>query len=88
MTFHQSIDTGCREVAEIDRLQRALRNLRHWSTTVATRRSYVDDRGRRLFATAAGLREAAWLDCLHAAYGLFEIDAIHRAWTDAGGRGA
>jgi hypothetical protein len=88
MTFHQSIDTGCREAAEIDALQRALRNLRHWSATVAARRSYADDRGRRLFATAAGLREAAWLDCLHAAYGLFEIDAIHRAWIDAGGRGA
>lgn len=88
MTFHQSIDASCREVAEIDALQRALGNLRHWSATVATRRSYGDDQGRRLFATAASLRDAAWLDCLHAAYGLFEIDVLHQAWIDAGGRGA
>lgn len=88
MTFHPTIDTGCREVIEIDALQRALRNLRHWSATAAARRCYVDDHDRRLFATAAGLRDAAWADCLHAAYGLFEIDAIHSAWVDAGGHDA
>jgi|GEM_PF-1960777 len=85
MTFHHPIDADCREVAEIDALQRALRNLRHWSTAAATRRSYVDDQGRRLFASAASLRDAAWTDCLHAAYRLFEIDAIHRSWVEAGG---
>lgn len=85
MTFHHPIDSGCREVAEIDALQRALRNLRHWSAAAATRRAYVDDRGRRLFATAATLRDAAWADCLHSAYRLFEIDAIHQAWIETGG---
>lgn len=88
MTFQQTIETDCREVAEIDALQRALRNLRHWSATTATRRPYADDQGRRLFATAASLRDSAWTDCLDAAYRLFEIDAIHLAWVDAGGRDA
>lgn len=88
MTFLPTIDAGCREVIEIDALQRALHNLRHWSATAAARRGYVDDRDRRLFATAAGLRDAAWADCLHAAYDLFEIDAIHGAWIEAGGHEA
>ena len=42
----------------------------------------------RLFATAGRLREEAWADSLHAAYDLFEIDAIHQAWIEAGGRDA
>jgi hypothetical protein len=87
MTLHQPIDIAGRDVADIDALQRALRNLRHWSATMADRRGFAGDRDRRLFATAATLRDAAWADCLHAAYRLFEIDAIHQAWIDADGRG-
>jgi len=85
MTAHQPIDAGRRELAEIDALQRSLRNLHHWSATARARRSYSDDGGRRLFAAAASLRDEAWTDCLHAAYRLFEVDALHQAWVEAGG---
>ncbi|KRB86328.1 hypothetical protein ASE00_06315 [Sphingomonas sp. Root710] len=83
-----SLDGSCREVVEIDALVRALGNLRHWSGTAASRSSYADDQGRRLFATAGRLREEAWIDSLAAAYRLFEIDAIHDSWIAAGGRPA
>lgn len=86
MTAFEPIGPACREVMEIDALMRALRSFRHWSATAATRSPGGDDLGRRLFATAARLRDEAWADSLHAAYDLFEIDAIHQAWIDAGGR--
>lgn len=85
MTAFEPIGPACREVVEIDALMRALRNLRHWSATAATRNPGGDDLARRLFATAARVREEAWADSLHAAYGLFEIDAIYQAWIEAGG---
>ena len=86
MTALEPISIGCREVAEVDALMRSLRNLRHWSATAAERRSHRSDRGRRLYASAARLRDEAWADSLEAAYALSEIDAIHAAWRDAGGR--
>jgi hypothetical protein len=86
MTAYEPIAAGCREVVEIDALMRALRNLRHWSATAAARRDRRDDMGRRLYAAAAGLRDEARADSLHAAYALFEIDAIHDAWLAADGR--
>lgn len=85
MTVYQPIATGSREVAEIDALQRALRGLRHWAIAIDARRDPSDERGRRLYATAARLHEESWADCLGAAYRLFEIDAIHQAWREAGG---
>jgi len=72
-----------REVVEIDRLMRALQKLRHWSAATAARTGFSDDQGRRLYATAARLRGEAWADSLHAAYKLFEIDAIHAAWASS-----
>ncbi len=91
MTACEPIAAGCREVAEVDALIRALRNLRHWSATAAERRTYSDDIGRddigrRLYASAARLREESWADSLHAAYTLFEIGAIHDAWLTTEGR--
>lgn len=88
MTAYQPFGGPCREVGEIDALMRALRNLRHWTGTAAARRAHDGDQGRRLYATAARLREEAWIDSLDAAYRLFEIDAIHDSWIDAGGRTA
>lgn len=85
MTACEPIGASCREVLEIDALMRALRNLRHWSATAAVRRAHRDDLGRRLYAAAARLRDEAWTDSLLAAYALFEIDAIHEAWTAADG---
>lgn len=85
MTAFEPIEAACREVAEIDALMRALRNLRHWSATAASRSPGGDDLGRRLFATAAQLRDEARAESLHAAYELFEIDAIHQAWIEARG---
>jgi len=88
MTASEPIGPACREIVQIDALMRALRSLRHWSATAATRNPTGSDLGRRLFATAGRLREEAWADSLHAAYDLFEIDAIHQAWIEAGGRDA
>lgn len=88
MTAYEPIGAGCREVEETDALMRALRNLRHWSATAAARHDLRDDMGRRLYASAAGLRDEAWADSLRAAYALFEIDAIHDAWIAADGRRA
>lgn len=85
MIAYQPFGSPCREVSEIDALIRALGNLRHWTGAAAARRAHDGDQGRRLYATAARLREEAWIDSLDAAYQLFEIDAIHHAWTDAGG---
>lgn len=85
MTAYQPIDSAGRECAEIDALVRALTNLRHWSAAADSRRSYVDDQGRRLHASARTLRDAAWANCLAAAYHLFEIDAIHAAWRELDG---
>lgn len=86
MTAYQPIGTNSREVAEIDALQRALRGLRHWAAAMDARKHHHDDQGRRLYATAARLHDEAWADCLGAAYRLFEIDAIHSAWLETGGR--
>lgn len=86
MTAYQPFGRSCREVGEIDALIRALGNLRHWTDAAATRRSNKGDQGRRLYATAAHLREEAWINSLDAAYRLFEIDAIHDAWAEADGR--
>jgi hypothetical protein len=86
MTAFEPISVGCREVVEVDALIRTLGNLRHWSATAAERRHHRDDIGRRLYASAARLRDEAWADSLHAAYVLFEIDAIHQAWLAAEGR--
>lgn len=86
MTAIEPIAGGCREIAEVDALMRALGNLRHWSATAAERRGHRDDMGRRLHASAARLRDQAWNDSLHAAYALFEIDAIHDAWLTAEGQ--
>lgn len=88
MTAYQPLGTACREVGEIDALMRALGNLRHWTGAAAARRANGGDQGRRLYATAACLREEAWVDSLDAAYRLFEIDALHDAWADAGGHAA
>lgn len=88
MNLSQSLASSSREVVEIDALVRSLANLRHWSSAAATRSSYADDQGRRLFATAGQLREEAWIDSLAAAYRLFEIDAIHDSWIATGGRRA
>lgn len=88
MTALESIDTGQRELVEVDALMRSLRALRHWSAAAAARRNLRDDIGRRLYASAADLRDDAWADSLQAAYALFEIDAIHDAWIDADGRRA
>lgn len=85
MTAYQPIGTDGREVAEIDTLQRALRGLRHWALAMDGRRHHEDQQGRRLYATAVRLHDEAWSDCLGAAYRLFEIDAIHQAWLEAGG---
>lgn len=85
MTAYLPIGADGREVAEIDALQRALRGLRHWAATADARKSHHDDQGRRLYASAAQLHDDAWIHCLGAAYRLFEIDAIHQAWVDAGG---
>lgn len=85
MTAYQPLGAVCREVREIDALVRALGNLRHWTGAAAARRANGGDQGRRLYATAARLREEAWVDSLDAAYRLFEIDALRDAWTDAGG---
>jgi hypothetical protein len=85
MTAFEPISVGCREVVEADALIRALRNLRHWSATAADRRGHQDDLGRRLYVSAARLRDEAWADSLDAAYALFEIDAIHDAWVAVGG---
>ncbi len=85
MTAYQPIDGACRECAEIDALLRALRNLRHWSAAAESRRCFADDQGRRLHASARTFRDAAWADCLAAAYRLFEIDAIHAAWRETEG---
>lgn len=82
MTAYHPIQTDHRTLAEIDALQRALRNLHHWTATAHARRGYADDRGRRLFSAASGMRDRAWADSLEAAYALFEIDALHRAWLD------
>jgi hypothetical protein len=86
MTAPQPIGTGSREVAEIDALTGTLANLRHWSATALARHDWHDDLGRRIYATAAHLRDEAWADCLRTAYALFEIDAIHDAWLAAEGR--
>ena len=86
MTAFQSVGLAHREVVEIDALLRALGDLRHWSASAAARKAYRDDQGRRLYATAARQREDAWISSLGAAYRLFEIDAIHDSWIDAGGR--
>lgn len=88
MNLSHSLGDSCREVVEIDALVRALGNLRHWSGAAATRSSYADDQGRRLFATAGRLRQEAWIDSLAAAYRLFEIEAIHDSWIAEGGRSA
>lgn len=88
MTAYRPLGRPCREIVEIDALMRALGNLRHWSAAAAMRSGYAGDQGRRLFATAGRLREEAWIDSLAAAYRLFEIDAIHDGWIDAGGRSA
>lgn len=88
MSAYQPIDSNGRECAEIDALQRTLRNLRHWSAAAESRRSYGDDQGLRLYASARAFRETAWADCLAAAYRLFEIDAIHAAWRETDGGGA
>ncbi len=88
MTAHEPIGAACREVSEVDALMRALRNLRHWSATAAARRDHQGDWDKRLYVTAAQLREEARADSLLAAYGLFEIDAIHDAWLCAEGRRA
>jgi len=85
MTAHQPIDAESREVAEIDSLQRALRGLRHWAAAAHARRNHCSEQGRRLHATAVRLHDEAWSDCLAAAYRLFEIDALHSAWVEAGG---
>lgn len=82
MTAYQPIGRACREVGEIDALMRALRNLRHWTHAAASRSTNGGDQGRRLYATAARLRDEAWADSLHAAYRLFEIDAIHAVWAE------
>jgi len=82
MTVSLPSETDRSALAEIDSLQRALRNLHHWTATTGARRNYADDRGRRLFAAAAGLRDQAWADSLQAAYTLFEIDAIHAIWLE------
>lgn len=76
---------GDREVLEIDALLRALRGLRHWTATTDARQDHCNDQGARLHAFAARLRDEAWADSLRSAYTLFEIDAIHAAWIDAGG---
>ncbi len=86
MTAFEPIAIACREVVEVDALIRALRKLRHWSASASERRGHRDDLGRRLYASAARLRDEAWADSLEAAYALFEIDAIHEAWLDAEGR--
>ena len=86
MTAFESMDAGRRELVEVDALMRALRALRHWSAAAAARRNLRDDIGRRLYASAADLRDEAWADSLQAAYALFEIDAIHDSWIDAGVR--
>lgn len=86
MSAFGPIGIACREVTEIDALLRALRGLRHWTATAAARHDYLDDQGRRLFTSAARLRDDAWSDSLRAAYALFEIDAIHQAWIETGGR--
>lgn len=83
MTAYQPIQPDGREVIEIDTLQRALSGLRHWAAARDIRRQYADERGRRLYATAARLHDEAWADCLAAAYRLFEIDSIHTAWLEA-----
>ena len=88
MTAYEPTGAGCREVAEVDALMRVLRDLRHWSATAAARRDLRDDMGRRLYASAADLRDHAWANSLHAAYVLFEIDAIHDAWINADGHRA
>jgi hypothetical protein len=85
MTTHQPIDGESREVAEIDSLQRALRALRHWAAAAHARRNHDGEQGRRLHVTALRLHDEAWSNCLAAAYRLFEIDALHRAWVEAGG---
>lgn len=82
--FHPARFHG-REVAEIDALQRALRGLRHWAATADARQHHADAQGRRLYLSAARLRDETWADCLAAAYRLFEIDAIHHAWLETGG---
>jgi hypothetical protein len=86
MTAFQPVGLAHREVAEIDALLRALGDLRHWSASAAARKVYRDDQGRRLYATAVHRRDEAWVNSLDAAYRLFEIDAIHDSWVDAGGR--
>lgn len=82
MTVYHPIQTDRRTLGEIEGLQRALRNLHHWTATAHARRGFADERGRRLFCAASGLRDQAWADSLEAAYALFEIDALHRAWLD------
>ena len=86
MTACESIGSPCRELPEIDALMRSLRALSHWSGTATAREAYRDDRGRRLHATAATLRDEAWADSLHAAYVLFEVDALYTAWIESDGR--
>lgn len=81
MTAWEPIGTACREVVEIDALLRALGDLRHWSASAAARRAYSTDLDRRLHATAVRLRDEARAESLHAAYRLFEIDAMHDAWV-------
>lgn len=85
MTAYHPFGGTSRELREIDALIRALANLRHWTGAAAARSAPSGDQGRRLYATAARLREEAWVDSLGAAYRLFEIDAIHGAWAEAGG---
>lgn len=88
MIAYQPFGKSSREVREIDALMRALGSLRHWTGAAAARRPNGSDQGRRLYAAAASLREEAWIDSLDAAYRLFEIEAIHDAWTEAGGPAA
>jgi len=85
MSCHQPIRADDREVIQIDALQRALRGLRHWAEAMDSRRSNRDEPGRRLYLSAARLHDEAWVDCLAAAYRLFEIEAIHQAWAESGG---
>ncbi|WP_340317161.1 hypothetical protein [Rhizorhabdus argentea] len=88
MTAFQPVGLARREIVEIDALLRALCDLRHWSASAAARKAYHDDLGRRRYATAARQRDEAWVNSLDAAYRLFEIDAIHDSWIEAGGRPA
>jgi len=85
MTNFPTYEADRREIAEVDALVRALGKLRHWSASAAARKHFGDDLGRRLYASAARLREEARADSLLAAHALFEIDALHDAWINAEG---